>query len=97
MLVGHEQIAGYVDAITERLGLTPGLSYAHVSTLSADLGYTVLFAALCTGGTLHLVDDDVLRSGDELAEYLRREAIDVVKITPSHLTALLQTSGDPRA
>ncbi|MBG0566564.1 non-ribosomal peptide synthetase [Actinoplanes aureus] len=95
VLVGHEQIAGYVDAITERLGLEPGLGYAHVSTLSADLGYTVLFAALCTAGTLHLVDDDVLRSGDELAEYLQREAVDVLKITPSHLTALLQTSANP--
>jgi amino acid adenylation domain-containing protein len=93
--VGHGQIAGYVDAITERLGLVPGLGYAHVSTLSADLGYTVLFAALCTAGTLHLVDDDVLRSGDELADHFRREAVDVVKITPSHLTALLQTSGNP--
>jgi amino acid adenylation domain-containing protein len=95
VLVGHRQIAGYVDAIVERLGLDAGLSYAHVSTLAADLGYTVLFAALCTGGTLHLVDDDVLRSGDELADYLTREAVDVVKITPSHLAALLQAGGNP--
>lgn len=95
VLVGHRQIAGYVDAIVERLGLDPGLGYAHVSALAADLGYTVLFAALCTGGTLHLVGDDVLRNGDELADYLTREAVDVVKITPSHLTALLQTSGNP--
>jgi amino acid adenylation domain-containing protein len=95
VLVRHRQIAEYVDAITDRLGLVPGLSYAHVSTLSADLGYTVLFAALSTAGTLHLVDDDVLRSGDELAAYFRREAVDVVKITPSHLTALLHTSRDP--
>ncbi|MBB5802959.1 amino acid adenylation domain-containing protein [Saccharothrix ecbatanensis] len=95
VLVGHRHIAAYVDAITERLDLVPGLGYAHVSTLSADLGYTVLYAALCTGGTLHLVDDDVLRNGDELADHLQREAVDVVKITPSHLTALLQTTGDP--
>ncbi|MDG4810896.1 amino acid adenylation domain-containing protein [Micromonospora sp. WMMD1120] len=95
VLVGHRQLAGYVDAITERLDLPPGLRYAHVSSLSADLGYTALFAALCTGGTLHLVDDDVLRSGDELADYLQREAVDVVKITPSHLTALLQSTATP--
>ncbi|MFC3898207.1 amino acid adenylation domain-containing protein [Lentzea rhizosphaerae] len=95
VLVGHQQIASYVDAIVERLGLEPGLGYAHVSTLAADLGYTVLYASLCTGGTLHLVGDDVLRNGDELGDYLTREAVDVLKITPSHLSALLQTTANP--
>ncbi|AFY82810.1 non-ribosomal peptide synthetase [Oscillatoria acuminata] len=86
--IAHRQILNYCYAIQDRLNLpTPG-SFALVSTLSADLGNTVIFPALC-GGTLHIISK--MRSSDPeaLAEYFRQHPIDCLKIVPSHLMALL--------
>ncbi|HEX6371570.1 MAG TPA: non-ribosomal peptide synthase/polyketide synthase [Longimicrobium sp.] len=93
--VEHRQIVNYVHGVRDRLELTEGASYATVSTLSADLGNTVVFSALAWGGTLHVISEERLFSGDALGEYFARHAIDCLKITPSHLAAL-QTGGDPR-
>lgn len=93
--VTHGNLAGYVDAIVDRLG-TRGerWSYATVSTLAADLGNTAVFPALCTGGTLHVVPESATTDGTRFAEYVGARSIDVLKITPSHIRALLAGTGD---
>jgi amino acid adenylation domain-containing protein len=93
VVVEHRQLAGYVRAVAGRLGLVPGMSHALVSTVAADLGNTVLFPSLCTGGTLHVVPRETATSGERFADYVRRHEVDVVKIVPSHLAALLGAGG----
>jgi amino acid adenylation domain-containing protein len=95
----HENVVNYTQFIIRRLGLlnpenSGGLSFANVSTLSADLGNTPIFAALASGGCLHMIADDVLLDGRLYSEYVSQEPMDVLKIAPSHLRALM-TSGDP--
>ncbi|MEV4635914.1 amino acid adenylation domain-containing protein [Actinoplanes sp. NPDC049548] len=90
VMVSHDNIRHYTEAVRSRLGIDAPLHYAHVTTLAADLGNTSLFLALGTGGTLHLVDDDVRRDPWKLSDYLRREGVDVVKTTPSHWAAVHQ-------
>jgi amino acid adenylation domain-containing protein/non-ribosomal peptide synthase protein (TIGR01720 family) len=87
--VTHANLAGYVEGVTARLGLPDGAGYAILSTLAADLGNTTLFAALTTGGTLHLLSDGLVTDPASLGDHLRREPIDCLKVTPSHLRALL--------
>jgi hypothetical protein len=48
----------YLYSIQERLNLPSGASFATVSTLAADLGNTVIFPALCTGGSLHIISQE---------------------------------------
>ena len=86
--IEHRNIVNYVHGVVERLRLEPGMSYATVSTLAADLGNTVVFPALVTGGTLHVISQERAENGGLLADYFSREAIDVLKIVPSHFTAL---------
>ena len=93
VVVEHRQLANYVRAIAERLGLEGGMSHALVSTVAADLGNTVLFPSLCTGGALHVVPRETATSGERFAAYVQRHGIDVVKIVPSHLAALLGAGG----
>jgi amino acid adenylation domain-containing protein len=95
----HENVVNYTQFIVRKLGLlqpenSAGLHFANVSTLSADLGNTPIFAALASGGCLHMIADDVLLDGRLYAEQVTREPIDVLKIAPSHLRALM-ASGDP--
>ena len=86
--VEHRQIVNYVLAIVERLPLTGGLNFATVSTIAADLGNTVVFPALATGGTLHVIAQTTAENQSALGDYFTRERIDVLKIVPSHLAAL---------
>ena len=92
--IEHRNIVHYVRAVAERLQLEPGMAHATVSTLAADLGNTVLFPALATGGCLHVVAQERAESRALFAEYLRTNRIDVLKIVPSHLAAL-QSGGQP--
>jgi amino acid adenylation domain-containing protein/non-ribosomal peptide synthase protein (TIGR01720 family) len=90
--VEHRQLANYVNAIWEKLALPDGSSFASVSTIAADLGNTALFPSLCNGGTLHLISEGRATNPDALADYCVRNAIDCLKIVPSHLQALLSAA-----
>ncbi len=95
VMVEHDQLRNYVNAVSEVLDLPQSARYAMVSTFAADLGHTALFPALCNGGVLHIVSRQCAMSGPLLADYVEREGIDLLKIVPSHLEALLQSTDRP--
>jgi thioester reductase-like protein/amino acid adenylation domain-containing protein len=90
--IEHRQILNYLHTILEKLELPAGAKFATVSTFAADLGNTVIFPALCTGGCLHIVSQDRASDPEALAEYFQRHPIDCLKIVPSHLATLLASS-----
>jgi amino acid adenylation domain-containing protein len=94
--VEHRQIASYLDAVLARLELEPGASYALVSTLAADLGNTVIFPALATGGTLHVLSQESASDPEAASAYFERHPVDCLKIVPSHLASLLETARPER-
>jgi amino acid adenylation domain-containing protein/FkbM family methyltransferase len=87
--VEHRNIVSYVLSICDRLDLGQAFHYALVSTMAADLGYTVVFPSLLTGGCLHLISREQATDGSLLGEYFDRFPIDCLKIVPSHLAALM--------
>jgi amino acid adenylation domain-containing protein len=90
VVVTHAALANYVQSVLQRLDLPDAVNnLAMVSTVAADLGHTVLFGALCSGRTLHLVAHERVFDPDRFATYMREQQIDVLKIVPSHLRALL--------
>ncbi|MBD1879524.1 non-ribosomal peptide synthetase [Coleofasciculus sp. FACHB-T130] len=90
--IEHRQILNYLNGILERLDLPDGASFAMVSTFAADLGNTVLFPSLCTGGCLHIISQDRAADAEALSQYFQQHPIDCLKIVPSHLSALLASS-----
>ena len=94
--VEHRQIAGYLDAVLRRLELEPGASYALVSTFAADLGNTVIFPALATGGALHVLAQETASDPEAASAYFERHPVDCLKIVPSHLASLLGTARPER-
>lgn len=86
--IEHRSIVNYVLGVAHRLQLEPGMNHATVSTIAADLGNTVIFPALATGGCLHVISQERAESQALLSDYFSRERIDVLKIVPSHLAAL---------
>lgn len=93
--VSHRALNNYVQALLQRTALAPEASMAMVSSVAADLGHTVLFGALCSGRTLHLLDDRQCADAEAFAEYMSRERVGVLKIVPSHLRGLLQATDNP--
>nr|BFD43331.1 non-ribosomal peptide synthetase [Pseudomonas sp. FFPRI_1] len=87
--ITHGALANYVQAIIQRLPLGGARSMAVVSTIAADLGHTTLFGALCSGSCLHVIDLDTGLDADAFGAYLHSHQIDVLKIVPSHLQALM--------
>lgn len=90
VVVSHAALADYAQGIIEQLGWGPALRMAMVSTVAADLGHTVLFAALGSGAALYLPSAECAFDATQLGEFMQRHRIDVLKMVPSHLAALLQ-------
>ncbi|WP_335939255.1 non-ribosomal peptide synthetase [Streptomyces sp. PTD5-9] len=95
VLVGHGQLAAYLDGVLDRLGLTGPVDSVALSTLGTDLGNTALFPPLMTGGRLRVVAADVSSDAQALAELLAGESYDLLKITPSHLEAVFAVADAP--
>jgi amino acid adenylation domain-containing protein len=96
-VIEHRALARYVRAASAALELPGGAQYAVVSTLAADLGATMLFPALCLGGTLHLVGERRATDPEAWAEYAARHSIGCLKVVPSHLRLLLEGASPERA
>ena len=94
--IEHRNIVNYVLGVVDRLRLEPGMNYATVSTIAADLGNTVILPALVTGGCLHVISQERAENQAMLSDYFGREGIDVLKIVPSHLAALQEGSNPER-
>jgi amino acid adenylation domain-containing protein/non-ribosomal peptide synthase protein (TIGR01720 family) len=92
VVISHGALADYVQGLLLRLDLAPGASMAMVSTVGADLGHTVLFGALCSARTLHLIDADRTNDADRFAAYMAEHRVGVLKIVPTHLNGLLQAA-----
>jgi len=90
VVVSHAALGNYVGGLLREMRWPRPCAMAMVSTLAADLGHTVLFGALCSGATLHLIDTENAADPDRFAHYMARHRIDVLKIVPGHLAALLQ-------
>jgi amino acid adenylation domain-containing protein len=89
VMVEHRQLTAYVRGALERLAPPPGASFATVSSFAADLGNTSIFAALLGGCCLHVPGRERLADAAAFAELMERRPVDILKIVPSHLAALL--------
>jgi amino acid adenylation domain-containing protein/non-ribosomal peptide synthase protein (TIGR01720 family) len=88
VVVGHRAVMDYVFGLKQNVDFSECQQYGLISTLSADLGYTVLFTSLALGGTLHLIPEEVSKDAHLMMEYQQKNQLDALKIVPSHWTAL---------
>ncbi|MFD9036621.1 amino acid adenylation domain-containing protein, partial [Streptomyces sp. NPDC059567] len=92
--VTHGGLANYVGSVPERVGFgRPGARYALLQAQATDLGNTVVFASLATGGELHVLDEGAVTDPRAVASYLSEHRIDHFKAVPSHLAALSAAGG----
>ncbi len=88
--VTHGNLAHYTAEIIQRVGASQQrLSFGLVTSIATDLGNTSLFGALCSGGTLVVFDPVAAADTGAFVGQVQRTPVDVLKITPSHLAALI--------
>jgi amino acid adenylation domain-containing protein len=92
VVIEHGQLAGYLQATEQALGLATCKHFAFSATVAADLGLTSLFGALQVGASLHVADEAVMQDPAAFASFMREQGIDCLKIVPSHLAALLDNA-----
>ncbi|GLY85075.1 non-ribosomal peptide synthetase [Actinoallomurus iriomotensis] len=85
--VTHGGLANYVVTVPSRVGFGAG-RYAVLQGQATDLGNTVVFASLTSGGQLHILPEEMVTDGAAVRSYLAEQRIDFVKVVPSHLAAL---------
>jgi amino acid adenylation domain-containing protein len=83
-------LLNYATFIVRKLPDIPHLKFASVSTIAADLGNTVVFPSLISGGELHIIGLEVATNANLYEQYMGENEIDVLKITPSHFKALFE-------
>ncbi|WP_433234970.1 amino acid adenylation domain-containing protein [Actinomadura nitritigenes] len=93
--VPHGGLASYIHHVSDRLSLHGAAQYAISQQLTVDFGNTLLYAALSRGGTVHLLETASTLHGLRFADRMERAGIDYLKITPSHLRALLAGADNP--
>ncbi|MEU2908045.1 amino acid adenylation domain-containing protein [Streptomyces globisporus] len=87
--VPHRAIGAYVEGVVPELALPEDAVLGTLATTAADLGHTAVFGALCTGRSLFLAAPDEVLAADALVRRFREQPVDMLKIVPSHLAALL--------
>ncbi|WP_325948326.1 non-ribosomal peptide synthetase [Pseudomonas putida] len=93
--VSHGNLLHYVIGVLARLSLDADASLASLASCATDLGHTALFGALLSGRRLRLLDEALAFDAEGLANTLQQRPVDLLKIVPSHLNALLVAS-DPQ-
>ncbi|WP_158693264.1 non-ribosomal peptide synthetase, partial [Streptomyces viridochromogenes] len=92
--VTHGGLANYVTSVPQRLGWgEPGERYGLLQAQVTDLGNTVVFTALTTGGELHILDADAVVDAGAVARYVAEHRIQHMKVVPSHLATLSSVAG----
>jgi len=92
VVVEHGGLADYLEWAARRYVRGDRLTFPLFTSIGFDLTVTSLFLPLTTGGTLEVYPEPDGPADTALMDVLRANAVDFIKLTPSHL-ALLERFG----
>lgn len=92
--ITHGNIASYSEAIAERIGIDAfrDAVVATPAALSVDLGFTAIFPGLSYSAGICVPAKGIVRDPAALARTLKNSGVDLLKVTPSHLAAVLDVT-----
>ncbi|MEL6558755.1 MAG: amino acid adenylation domain-containing protein, partial [Bacteroidota bacterium] len=82
--ITHSCLTDYFHGLLEKTNIQSCNSFGLSSSIATDLGNTVLFPSLLTGGTLYVLSEDELISAEKMSAL----SIDCLKMVPSHWKTL---------
>ncbi|HEY1022009.1 MAG TPA: AMP-binding protein, partial [Flavisolibacter sp.] len=80
VMVRHRNLMDYLYGLDQAIAIRQCKSFAVVSTFAADLGNTVIFGSLFTGGTLHILSKERAGNPAQMHHYFNEHSIDCLKV-----------------
>jgi amino acid adenylation domain-containing protein len=90
VMIEHGNLTDYVFGLKANTPIDQCRNHALVSTIATDLGNTVIYGSLLSGGNLHVFSKETTSDPEALSKYFKQNQIDCLKIVPSHYKALSQ-------
>lgn len=93
-MVEHRGVVNYISWAIKQYGKDDktGLNFPFYSSISFDLTVTSIFAPLLSGNRIEVYSDNDF----VLDKVLGEDKVDIIKLTPSHLKALLNVDCSPK-
>lgn len=88
--ISQGNIVNYAVSVIERINAKENAKITWISTIFADLSYTAIYGALCTGRTLFIAPEECTYEIEKLSQLVDQHHIDIIKLVPTHLKALLE-------
>jgi amino acid adenylation domain-containing protein len=87
--VSDKSVANYAGWISRELSLSSTDSSILLTSFAFDLAYTNIWACIFWGTTLHVIDEDLLHSPENVLEYINRHQVTYLKSTPTLISTLV--------
>ena len=86
--ISHASLAHYANWAAEFYGNNQPLSFPLFTPLTFDLTLTSIFVPLLTGGQIVVYPPESRGSDIALLDVIKDDQVDIIKLTPSHLSLL---------
>ncbi|RBL91356.1 non-ribosomal peptide synthase/polyketide synthase [Chitinophaga flava] len=88
VMVTHRNLTDYLSGLQAAVPITDCHSFALLTGIATDLGNTVLYGSLASGGKLHLFSKAFINDSEKLHTYFESHRIDCIKVVPSYWKAV---------
>jgi amino acid adenylation domain-containing protein len=96
VLIKNENLLNYVHWFIKAVNLSGKDKSILTSSFAFDLGYTSIFPCLAKGSELHIVSRDIYLMPEFFLDYMNKNSISYIKITPSLFKTLIDEPGFSR-
>ncbi len=83
VLVKQKGLINYVYWFLKKTGMQAKEKAILLSSYAFDLGYSVIYPTLLSGGELHLIDKEECMDSEFILSYIRENNISYMKVTPT--------------
>ena len=97
VVISNAALAHYVQWAKQQYCGDEKLRFALYSSISFDLTVTSVFVPMVSGGSIEVYPDADESRDLSILDVYRHDAVDVLKLTPSHLALLREVDNVPRA
>jgi fengycin family lipopeptide synthetase D len=92
VMIEHESLANLIYSLNEKVYslYEYTLNELMVSSFAFDVSLKQIFASLCTGNTLHILNKEARLDAREIIKYITGRKINIADLTPSLFSVMLE-------
>jgi len=92
VLIKNESLTNYTAWFARSADLSQKDKTILTSSYAFDLGYTSIFPSILSGAELNIVPKEIYLSIEGLCNYIKKRGISYIKVTPSLLSAVVNSA-----